>query len=184
MRISVSPYSPPPPLGDFHADIIANMSPLPDFKSATNMLCVKELRLDTEHKEASASALAVSTAPSYMSPAIPPPPPAMGAVARAKGAVAAGTVVLGATSSTAAADATSNRVAAANHPSRLVLGFATTPRLVPGLLSSSSGRLLSISSGRLLCLLHSRLTPLCAAAVSRRRCFFMRLEYDQVDCCS
>jgi hypothetical protein len=133
------------------ADIIANTSPLPDFKSATNMLCVKELRLDTEHKEASASALAVSTAPSCMSPAIPPPPPAMGAVARAKGAVAAGTVVLGATSSTVAVGATSSRVAVANHPSQLVLGFATTPGLVHGLLSSNSGRLL--------CLLHSRPTP-------------------------
>ena len=51
------------------ADIIANTSPLPDFKSATNMLRVKELRLDTENKEASASALAVSTAPSCTSPA-------------------------------------------------------------------------------------------------------------------
>ncbi|WVZ66383.1 hypothetical protein U9M48_015612 [Paspalum notatum var. saurae] len=45
------------------ADIIANSSPLPDFKSATNMLRVKELRLGTEHKEASASALVASTAP-------------------------------------------------------------------------------------------------------------------------
>jgi hypothetical protein len=51
------------------ADIIANTSPLPDFKSATNMLRVKELRLGTENKEASASALAVSTAPSSTSPA-------------------------------------------------------------------------------------------------------------------
>jgi hypothetical protein len=51
------------------ADIIANTSPLPDFKSATNMLRVKELRLGTENKEASASALAVSTAPSCTSPA-------------------------------------------------------------------------------------------------------------------
>jgi hypothetical protein len=89
--------------------------------------------------------------PARRLPAIPPLPPAIGAVARAKGAVAAGTVVLGATSSTAAADATSNRVAAANHPSRLVLGFATTPRLVCGLLSSNNGCLLR--------LLHSRPTP-------------------------
>jgi uncharacterized membrane protein YgcG len=51
------------------ADIIANTSPLPDFKSATNMLRVKELRLGTENKEASASALAVSTIPSCTSPA-------------------------------------------------------------------------------------------------------------------
>ena len=51
------------------ADIIANTSPLPDFKSATNMLCVKELRLGTENKEALASALVVSTAPSCTSPA-------------------------------------------------------------------------------------------------------------------
>jgi hypothetical protein len=45
-------------------DIISNTSPLPDFKSATNMLRVKELRLGTENKEASASSLAVSIAPS------------------------------------------------------------------------------------------------------------------------
>jgi hypothetical protein len=43
------------------ADIIANTSPLPDFKSATNMLRVKELRLGAAGKEASASALAAST---------------------------------------------------------------------------------------------------------------------------
>ncbi|RLM57903.1 hypothetical protein C2845_PM18G13220 [Panicum miliaceum] len=45
------------------ADIIANSSPLPDFRSATNMLRVKELRLGTESNEASASALAASTPP-------------------------------------------------------------------------------------------------------------------------
>jgi hypothetical protein len=50
-------------------DIIANTSPLPDFKSATNMLRVKELHLGTENKEASASALVVSTVPSCTSPA-------------------------------------------------------------------------------------------------------------------
>jgi len=50
------------------ADIIANTAALPDFKSATNMLCVKELRLGIEHKEASASALVVSTASSCTSP--------------------------------------------------------------------------------------------------------------------
>jgi uncharacterized membrane protein YgcG len=49
------------------ADIIANTTPLPDFKSATNMLRVKELRLDTEQKAASTSALVVSTAPSCTS---------------------------------------------------------------------------------------------------------------------
>jgi hypothetical protein len=49
------------------ADIIANTSPLPTFKSATNMLRVKELRLGTEGKEASASALAASTTSSCMS---------------------------------------------------------------------------------------------------------------------
>jgi hypothetical protein len=50
------------------ADIIANTTPLPDFKSATNMLRVKELRLGTEQKAASASALVVSTASSCTSP--------------------------------------------------------------------------------------------------------------------
>jgi hypothetical protein len=50
------------------ADIIANTTPLPDFKSATNMLRVKELRLGTEQKAASTSALVVSTASSCISP--------------------------------------------------------------------------------------------------------------------
>jgi hypothetical protein len=50
------------------ADIIANSSPLPDFTSATNMLRVKELRLDTAGYEASASALATSTTSSCTSP--------------------------------------------------------------------------------------------------------------------
>jgi uncharacterized membrane protein YgcG len=50
------------------ADIIANTTLLPDFKSATNMLRVKELRLDTEQKAASASALVVSTTSSCTSP--------------------------------------------------------------------------------------------------------------------
>ncbi|XP_012703569.1 uncharacterized protein LOC105914902 [Setaria italica] len=50
------------------ADIISNTSPLPDFKSATNMLRVKELRLGTEAKTASASALAASTTSSCTSP--------------------------------------------------------------------------------------------------------------------
>jgi hypothetical protein len=50
------------------ADIISNTSPLPTFKSATNMLRVKELRLGTAHKEASSSALVTSTASSCMSP--------------------------------------------------------------------------------------------------------------------
>jgi hypothetical protein len=45
-------------------DIIANTSQLPDFKSATNMLRVKELRLGAAGKEASALALAASTTPS------------------------------------------------------------------------------------------------------------------------
>jgi uncharacterized membrane protein YgcG len=49
-------------------DIIANSSPLHDFKSATNMLRVKELRLGTEGKEASASTLATSTTSSCTSP--------------------------------------------------------------------------------------------------------------------
>jgi len=50
------------------ADIIAGTSTLPDFKSATNTLRVKELRLATEGKEASASSLAASTASSCTSP--------------------------------------------------------------------------------------------------------------------
>jgi hypothetical protein len=50
------------------ADIIANTSPLPDFKAATNMLRVKELCLGNEGKEASASALAAFTNPSCTSP--------------------------------------------------------------------------------------------------------------------
>jgi hypothetical protein len=49
------------------ADIISNTSPLPTFKSATNMLRVKELRLGTAHKEASSSALVTSTASSCTS---------------------------------------------------------------------------------------------------------------------
>jgi hypothetical protein len=49
------------------ADIIANMSLLPNFKSATNMLRVKELRLGATGKEASASALASSTTSSCTS---------------------------------------------------------------------------------------------------------------------
>jgi hypothetical protein len=48
------------------ADIISNTSLLPTFKSATNMLRVKELRLGTAHKEASSSALVTSTASSYV----------------------------------------------------------------------------------------------------------------------
>jgi hypothetical protein len=48
-------------------DIIANTSPLPDFKSSTNMLYVKEIRHGAEGKAASASALAVSTTSSCMS---------------------------------------------------------------------------------------------------------------------
>lgn len=52
------------------ADIIANTTPLLDFKVATNMLHVKELRLGlgNEGKETSASALAVSTVSSCTSP--------------------------------------------------------------------------------------------------------------------
>jgi hypothetical protein len=57
------------------ADIIANTTPLPDFKSATNMLCVKELRLGTERKEAYASALAASTTPSCTSSSCRSTPP-------------------------------------------------------------------------------------------------------------
>jgi hypothetical protein len=49
------------------ADIIANTSPLPNFKSATNMLRVKELRLGAAGKEASALALAASTTSSCAS---------------------------------------------------------------------------------------------------------------------
>jgi hypothetical protein len=55
------------------ADIIANTSPLPDFKSATNMLRVKELRLGAAGKEASASALAASTALSACTSSSCPP---------------------------------------------------------------------------------------------------------------
>jgi hypothetical protein len=51
------------------ANSISNTSQSLNFKSATNMLCVKELRLGTENKEALASALAVSTAPFCTSPA-------------------------------------------------------------------------------------------------------------------
>ena len=58
------------------ADIISNTSPLPDFKSATNMLRVKELRLGTEDKAASASALAASTTSSCTSPSCQPTPSA------------------------------------------------------------------------------------------------------------
>ena len=50
------------------ADIIANTSPLPNFKAATNMLRVKELRLGNKGKEASALALAAFTTPSCTSP--------------------------------------------------------------------------------------------------------------------
>ena len=50
------------------ADIITNTSPLPDFRSVTNMLRVKELRLGNEGKEASTSALAASSISSCMSP--------------------------------------------------------------------------------------------------------------------
>jgi hypothetical protein len=49
-------------------DIISNTTSLPDFKSATNMLRVKELRLGNEQKAASTSALVVSTASSCTSP--------------------------------------------------------------------------------------------------------------------
>lgn len=49
------------------ADIIAGTSPLPDFKSTTNTLRVKELCLATEGKEASASALATTTVSSCTS---------------------------------------------------------------------------------------------------------------------
>jgi hypothetical protein len=48
-------------------DIIANMSLLPNFESATNMLRVKELCLGTEGKEASTSSLAASTTSSCTS---------------------------------------------------------------------------------------------------------------------
>jgi len=47
---------------------ISNTSPLPDFKAATNMLPVKEIRLGTEGNAASASALAASTTCTCMSP--------------------------------------------------------------------------------------------------------------------
>ena len=47
---------------------ISNTSPLPDFKAATNMLPVKEIRLGTEGNAASASALAASTTSTCMSP--------------------------------------------------------------------------------------------------------------------
>jgi len=50
------------------ADIVTNTSPLPDFRSVTNMLCVKELRLGNEGKEASTSAFAASTISSCTSP--------------------------------------------------------------------------------------------------------------------
>jgi hypothetical protein len=52
------------------ADIIDNTTPLPDFKAATNMLRVKELRLGlgNEGKETSASAPAASTVSSCTSP--------------------------------------------------------------------------------------------------------------------
>jgi len=56
------------------ADIIANTSPLPDFKAATNMLRVKELRLGSEGKEASASALVASSTSSCTSPSCRPTP--------------------------------------------------------------------------------------------------------------
>jgi uncharacterized membrane protein YgcG len=74
------------------ADIIANTTPLPDFKSATNMLCVKELRLGTKRKEASASALAASTTPSCTSSSCrsTPPTSSRGGGGKGKGAKSKG----------------------------------------------------------------------------------------------
>jgi hypothetical protein len=74
-------------------DIIANTIPLPDFKSANNMLCVKELRLGTERKEASASALTASTTPSCTSSSCrstPPPTSSRGGGGKGKGAKSKG----------------------------------------------------------------------------------------------
>jgi hypothetical protein len=132
------------------ADIIA--------KSATNMLRVKELRLGTERKEASASALAASTTPSNTSfscRSTPPPAlhPLVGAVARAKGprarVVAAATVpaalAVGVPSSSQHHQEFS---AGARVLSRLVLGFAITSGPPRGPTSSSRGRRRSSSRGR------------------------------------
>jgi hypothetical protein len=120
------------------------------------MLCVKELRLGTERKEASASALTASTTPSCTSSSCrsTPPPlhPLVGAVARAKGprarVVAVETVpaalAVGATSSQHHQEFS----AGARVLSRLVLGFAITPGPPRGPISSSRGRRRSSSRGR------------------------------------
>jgi len=143
------------------ADIIANTSPLPDFKSATNMLRVKELRLGTEHKEASASALVASTASSCTSPSCRSNPTTSnsGGGGKGKGARARAVAVamVAAAAATAAVGATSSKAADDRLPRRLVLGSVTTLGPVSGLPRAASG-LLSSSSGRHPHRLHSRHT--------------------------
>jgi hypothetical protein len=149
------------------ADIIANTIPLPDFKSATNMLRVKELRLGTEHKEASASALATSTTSSCTSSSCrsTPSTSTRGGGGKGKGAKSRGgcgatalaaALVVGATSSDQHHQELS---AGARVLSRLVLGFAITPGPPRGPISNSRGRRRRSSRGRRRRLLRRRTLP-------------------------
>jgi hypothetical protein len=125
------------------ADIITNSSPLPDFKSATNMLRVKELRLGTAGNEASASALAASTTSSCTSPSCRTTPSAStnrGGDGKGKGGKGKVGAAAMAAVAVAAAGATSSKVAGVRLLSRLALGSATTLGPLSGHLSSSSSR--------------------------------------------
>jgi hypothetical protein len=155
------------------ADIIANTSPLPNFKSATNMLRAKELRLGTENKEASASALAVSTAPSCTSPAYHSTSSSSnGGSGKGKGRGGS-------------RDGGARRN---QQPAQPAAGWPppTTPadwslgllQPLDWFVASSTATVGAYSAS-------STAGPhrLCATAVLRRRCSFRRLEYSQLDCC-
>jgi hypothetical protein len=136
------------------ADIIANTTPLPDFKFATNMLRVKELRLGTECKEASASALAASTTPSCTSSSYVPPPYILtwgwwqGQRAKSKGGRGDNGPSSTGGGRSQQQSAPPGVFAGARVLSRLVLGFAITPGPPRGPTNSSHGRCRSSSRGR------------------------------------
>jgi hypothetical protein len=145
------------------ADIIANTTPLPDFKSATNMLRVKELRLGTEQKAASTSTLVVSTTSSCTSSSCHSTSSTTncGGGGKGKGAKArAVAVVMVAAAATMATVVvvTSSRVAAARLPRPSVLG-STTLGSAHGLHQAANG-LRSSSSGHHRHHPHNRHTPL------------------------
>ena len=94
------------------ADIIANTSPLPDFKAATNMLHVKELRLGNEGKEASRSLPSPTPPTPHLLASLPSlRPPIAVLVARARGVRAKVAAAATATTAEGAISRTSSSVA-------------------------------------------------------------------------